>query len=264
MPEIDGPAGKLHYVITGDGEPTTLFVPGLAQSIADTRSFGSAVEGRRVFVDLRGHGGSSAPPSDDAWTYQGLAADVATVADDVSASRALGVSLGAGALVRLMADEPTRFDRVVLALPGLLTGPRSDAELSLTDALAKAVVDGPGGDPSGTASALVQLRPQSVRGRTDVKLWARRHAAELGGRRGTADAIRFMPRATAVTSLEVLRGLEAQVLVLAQRGDVVHPVESAEALATALPNARLVVSDVPWIWGGRSALRETVSGFLNE
>ncbi|MFL6071301.1 MAG: alpha/beta hydrolase, partial [Actinomycetes bacterium] len=75
--------------------------------------------------------------------------------------------------------------------------------------------------------------------------------------------IRFMPRATAVTSLEVLRGVEAEVLVLAQRGDVVHPVESAEALATALPNARLVVSDVPWIWGGRSSLRETVSGFLN-
>jgi hypothetical protein len=52
-------------------------------------------------------------------------------------------------------------------------------------------------------------------------------------------------------------------LVLAQRDDVVHPVESAEALASAIPNARLVVSQTPWIWGGRSALRETVSQFFN-
>ena len=54
------------------------------------------------------------------------------------------------------------------------------------------------------------------------------------------------------------------VLVLAQRSDVVHPVESAEPLVAALPNARLEVGDVPWIWGGRSALRETVSSFLND
>jgi pimeloyl-ACP methyl ester carboxylesterase len=253
----------LHYVATGDGDPTTLFVPGLAQSIADTRSFGSAVEGRRVFVDLRGHGGSAAPRSPSGWTYQGLAGDVSTVADAVGASRALGVSLGAGALVRLLADHPTRFERVVLALPGMLTGPRSDAELSLTDALADALVDGPGGDPTATASALVQIQPESVRGRTDVKLWARRHAAELGGRRDTADAIRLLPRATAVDSLQALRDVGAEVLVLAQRGDAVHPLASAEALVCALPRAQLVVSDVPWIWGGRSALRETVSGFLN-
>jgi pimeloyl-ACP methyl ester carboxylesterase len=126
VPDIDGPAGRLHYVVTGDGEPTTLFVPGLAQSIADTRSFGSAVEGQRVFVDLRGHGGSAAPPSADGWTYRGLADDVSTVTDAVGASRALGVSLGTGALVRLLAEHPTRFDRVVLALPGLLTAPRPD------------------------------------------------------------------------------------------------------------------------------------------
>jgi pimeloyl-ACP methyl ester carboxylesterase len=60
-----------------------------------------------------------------------------------------------------------------------------------------------------------------------------------------------------------LAGVSARVLVLAQRDDPVHPVESAEYLAIALPNAHLVVSDVPWVWGGRSALRETVSGFLN-
>ena len=263
MPAIEGSAGQLHYVVTGNGDPTTVFVPGLAQSIADTRPFGSAVEGTRVFIDLRGHGGSTAPASGDGWTYTGLADDVARVAGAVGATRALGVSLGAGALVRLLVDAADRFERVVLALPGPLTAARSGAELAVTDALADAVASGPVGDPGAMASALVTMQPLSVRGRPDVKLWARRHAAELGGRRGTAEALRHFPRAVAARSLDGLAGVSARVLVLAQRDDPVHPVESAEHLAIALPNAHLVVSDVPWVWGGRSALRETVSGFLN-
>ncbi len=173
------------------------------------------------------------------------------------------MSLGAAALLRLLADEPSRFERVVIALPGVLTASRSDADLAVTDALADAVVAGPAGDPVAIAGALVAMQPEAVRGRTDVKLWARRHAAELGGRSGIAEAIRRMPRAVALPSLGVLDGVTAEVLVLAQRDDRLHPVESAEQLAAALPNAQLAVSDVPWVWGGRSALRETVSGFLN-
>ena len=263
MPAIEGSAGHLHYVVTGGGDPTTVFVPGLAQSIADTRPFGSAVEGTRVFIDLRGHGGSQAPASDDGWTYTGLMDDVARVADAVGAARALGVSLGAGALVRLLVDAPDRFERVVLALPGPLTAARSGAELAVTDALADAVASGPAGDPGAMAAALVAMQPVSVRGRPDVKLWGRRHAAELGGRRGISEALRHLPREVAVPALDGLAGVSAEVLVLAQRDDSVHPVESAEHLASALPNARLVVSDVPWVWGGRSELRDTVSGFLN-
>jgi pimeloyl-ACP methyl ester carboxylesterase len=253
----------LHYVVTGDAEPTTVFVPGLAQSIADTRSFGSAVAGRRVFVDQRGHGGSAAPASDDGWSYSGLADDVRAVSDVVGATRALGVSLGAGALVRLLADQPSRFERVVLALPGVLTGSRSSIELSVSDRLADAMVEGPTGEPAATTSALIAMQPESVRGRADLRMWARRHAAELGGRRDTAAAVRFMPRASAVASLDVLQSVSARVLVLAQRGDDVHPLASAEQLAAAIPGAQLEVSDVPWIWGARSALRQAVSGFLN-
>ena len=125
------------------------------------------------------------------------------------------MSLGAAALLRLLADEPDRFERVVIALPGPLTLPRTDADLSVTDALVDAVVAGPAGDPVAIAAALVAMQPAAVRGRTDVKLWARRHAAELGGRSGIAEAIRRMPRAVALPSLGVLDGVTAEVLVLA-------------------------------------------------
>ena len=75
-----------------------------------------------------------------------------------------------------------------------------------------------------------------------------------------------MPRAVVLeppASLDDLAKVTAGVLVLAQADDSVHPVKSAEQLVSALPNARLVVSDAPWIWGGRSALRREVSEFLN-
>jgi 3-oxoadipate enol-lactonase len=261
--ELEGPAGRLHFVVTGDDEPVTVFAPGLAQSIADTRPFGSAVQGTRVFVDLRGHGGSAAPTADEEWTYRALADDVACVADAHGATRALGVSLGAGAIIALLTMRPRRFERVVLALPGPLTSPRHDAELVVTDELAEAIEHGPGGDPSRIASALVAMQPAAVRRRADVKLWARRHATELGGRSGTARAIRTLPRETVLRSLDALADVTADVLVLAQRDDDVHPLAAAEQLASALPKSTLEVSDVPWMWGARSALRDTVSGFLN-
>jgi 3-oxoadipate enol-lactonase len=263
MPELEGPAGALHYVVTGVGDPSTVFVPGMAQSIADTRPFGSAVIGSRVFVDLRGHGGSAAPPDDDGWTYSGLANDVRAVADHVCATRAVGVSLGAAAIVRLLVYDPVRFERIVLALPPRLDGPRAEPELEVTDDLAKAIVDGPMGDPAAVASALVGLQPAAVRRRPDVKTWARRHAAELGGNHGTAAACRAMPRQTVLPSLDGLTQVAAEVLVLAQHDDDVHPLGAAQMLVEAIPDAQLVVSDVPWVWGGRAQLRAEVSTFLN-
>jgi pimeloyl-ACP methyl ester carboxylesterase len=260
VPLIDGPVGPLHHVITGNGDPTTLFVPGLAQSIADTRPFGSAVEGTRVFVDLRGHGGSSAPASNAGWTFDGLAADVRAVADAMKATRALGVSLGAGAMVRLLVDDPQRFDRVVLALPGSCGGERDADLLAVTDDLADAV---DANDPVAIGTTLVRMQPEAARGRSDVRLWARRHAADLGGA-AVSGALRQLPRQQVLPSLDALGAVTAAVLVLGQRRDARHPVAAAEELAAAIPGARLEVSDVPWIWGGRSALRERVSGFLNQ
>ena len=36
-----------------------------------------------------------------------------------------------------------------------------------------------------------------------------------------------------------------------------------EGEADLLQRAELVVSDVPWLWGGRDRLRQVVGGFLN-
>ncbi|MGH3736490.1 MAG: alpha/beta fold hydrolase, partial [Micromonosporaceae bacterium] len=123
---LERPGGvRLEYLVIGSGEPVTLFLHGLAGGIPDTRPLGSGVPGTKVFTHLRGHGGSS--PLTPGWGYADLAGDVAALADAVGATQALGVSLGAGALCRLLAGRPDRFARVVFFLPAVLDQPRPRA-----------------------------------------------------------------------------------------------------------------------------------------
>jgi pimeloyl-ACP methyl ester carboxylesterase len=251
---------SLHVLIAGAGQPTNLFVHGLGQSASDVRIFGSGCAGTRAFVDVRGHGGSTSAAASDRsqWSYQTLAADVASVADAVGATGALGVSAGASTLLTLLVSDPARFQKVALVLPTQL-GVRTQQMLALTDQLADAITSN---SQVELARLLLMLQPESVRGRVDVGLWARRQAAQLGGT-VAGDAMRDLPRDVAVSDLESLRQVRAEVLVLAQRNDEAHPVSAGEELVKYLPGAELVVSDKPWIWEARNELRDRLVGFFN-
>jgi 3-oxoadipate enol-lactonase len=130
----------LETLTTGGGEPVTVFAHGLAGDISGTRPLGSAVAGRRVFFHFRGHGRSEAPPGP--WSFADLADDLRTVADRSGAGRALGVSMGAGALCRLLAGTPDRFERIVLFLPAPLDGVRPPAAEARLHRLLTAVESG--------------------------------------------------------------------------------------------------------------------------
>jgi pimeloyl-ACP methyl ester carboxylesterase len=121
---VQGPNGLLELITTGSGTPSTVFAHGVTGSIGSTRPFGSGVEGSRTFFHFRGYGASA--PAVEPLTYEALAADLRAVADHVGATRAFGVSMGAGALCRLLASTPLRFERLVLALPAAVDRPLTD------------------------------------------------------------------------------------------------------------------------------------------
>jgi pimeloyl-ACP methyl ester carboxylesterase len=252
---------RLETLTTGSGDPVTLFLHGMASSIRDTRPFGSGVTGRRVFLHLRGHGRSPAPPADDVteWTYRALADDVLRVADDEQATQALGVSFGAAVLLAALAQEPGRFDRLVLALPATIDRPRPPEAVAAGHRLADALDSG---DQVEVTRLLVELQPPAVRPRMDVRTWARRHADWLAGS-AVSRPLRALSGAAPLADAQALARVEVPVLVLAQTDDPVHPVSVAEELASRLPNARLEVSDVPWLWGARDRARQVVGGFLS-
>jgi pimeloyl-ACP methyl ester carboxylesterase len=248
----------LECLATGRGEPVTVFAHGLGGSIADTRPLGSAVEGRKVFFHFRGHGRSDSPTG--TWTYVDLARDLRAVADLSGATRAVGASLGAGALCRLLADHPTRFDRVVFYLPAVLDTPRPQAARRRLTALLEAVESG---DAAAAAEVIAREAPPAVRDTPAVWAYLRGRLDQLM-RDGLAPALASLPDQVAVPDRSALGAVTAKALVIANRGDDLHPVSVAEELAAALPEADLHVYDEPGaLWTQRADLRARIAGFLN-
>ncbi len=234
----------LEHVTTGRGKPVTLFVHGATGSIATTRPFGSGVAGTRVFLHLPGYGLSRpvAHPSYGAFTRL-----VRDAADEVAATQALGVSLGAAVVARLLVDDPGLLTRAVLALPAQPSVARLTA---LADGL-----------ESDQAASLI-ARETGASDSRELQRWASSQAATLRGW-AVADTLRALAPDVALPDADRLARVDVPVLVLAQQGDPVHPESTARALAERLPHARLeVLPPGGLLWAHRSHVRELVSSFL--
>lgn len=269
--EVAGPQGRIDCLVTGEGSPTTLFVHGLTGSIAQTRPFGSGVRGTRVFMHLRGHGGTAVPSrpggEPDPGGYPELASDLAAVIAAVGATRALGVSFGAGALLALLASTRTPLERLVLCLPpSAAAGGAGDSDTvrdDVQDGFAEMADAVDAVDVERLARGLLAQQPSQVRGRPDVRVWARRHAGELiaGRANGLGHVLRAWPGRAALP--DPARHRLPGTLVLAQDGDPVHPLAAALAWADLL-HARLEVlpaGSLPWTARGR--VRALIAGHLN-
>ncbi|HET6533456.1 MAG TPA: alpha/beta hydrolase, partial [Actinoplanes sp.] len=249
---------ELECLATGAGRPVTVFAHGLAGDISGTRPLGSGVAGRRVFFHFRGHGRSDAPPGP--WDFGDLVADLRAVADPAGATRAVGVSMGAAALCRLLAATPDRFERVVLYLPAPLDGVRPPAAVTRLDRLLAAIESG---EAAMVAEAVEAELPPSVRNTPAGWSYLRQRVEQLQ-RHGLAPQLDTLWQAPAIPDGRVLHAVTARVLVIGCVGDEVHPAAVAERLAGLIPGAQLHVYDRPAVlWTNRSELRARISAFLN-
>jgi 3-oxoadipate enol-lactonase len=250
---------NLEYLLVGSGQPTTIFAHGLAGGIPDTRPLGSGVAGRKVFFQFRGHGGSDHPAQP--LTYVDLAADLRAVADKFDANRALGVSLGAGAMCRLLAQTPDRFERVVFFLPSVLDEARGPTAMARVRSLLAAVAN----NDAPTAATLLSAEiPPALRDQPAAWRYIRERLDALM-RDGLAPALADLPSQAALPDRGVLGAVTATALVIGCRGDEAHPAATAEALAAALPRATLHIYDQPAVlWNYRTDLRARITEFLND
>ncbi|MDI6103926.1 alpha/beta hydrolase [Actinoplanes sp. NEAU-A12] len=253
------PSGvRLEQLVSGVGDPVTVFAHGLAGDIAGTRPLGSAVAGRRVFFHFRGHGRSGAPPGP--WSFGDLADEVRAVADLAGATRAVGVSMGAAALCRLVAATPDRFERVVLYLPAPLDGTRAAASAQRLQRLLASVESG---EAAMIADAVEQEMPPSVRNTPAGWSFLRQRVEQLQ-RDGLAPEVDSLWPEPALADEWLLKEFRGRSLVIGCLSDEVHPVGWAERIAGLLPGAELEIFDRPAIlWNSRAALRDRISEFLN-
>lgn len=256
---VAGPEGDLEILTAGRAEPRSVFVHGLAGSIATTRPYASKVAGTRTFVHLRGHGASHTPDHED-WGYAELAAEVWSVADQVGADRALGISMGAGALLAGLARDPDRFTRVVLVLPAAIDRPRGDEAMRRLERLAVRVE---AGDVRPVAAHLLAEQPAQVRDDPVVAAWCREQAEALVTT-GVASALRVLPHRVPLVDREALARVTCPVLVLGQEGDDTHPASVARELAGLFPRGEVHVAGPGGImWGHRAQTRDRVGEFLS-
>ena len=178
----------------GRGSPVTIIARGQSYRAADALGYGRGVHGSRLSFDYEESGYFESLPKLRREAERD-AAEVLAVAVGQGASRAIGLSRGARAVVGAMADVPDLFERVVLVLP-------------------------PGGHAAG------------------------RYAPWL-----------------ASLSEEPAPGLNADVLVIARRGDAGHPVRVAEEWATALNGSLEVLTKAEWT--GPERVQRLITGFLN-
>lgn len=218
----------------GEGLPVTVFAHGLGGSSVETRPLAMRTPGTRVLLTFRAHGASAA--IEGGWTYDDLATDLLEVANAVDATGAVGLSLGAGALLRLVSSEPDRFDRLAFVLPAALDESREDVATARLLRLADAVI---AGDEAHVVRMLLEDVPEQVRSRGGVRVLVDRRARQLLG------SAPPYPRGSdaPLPDLHVLQAVSAPALVVGQRDDPLHPSSVAERLAAALPAAELLLLD---------------------
>ena len=227
----DGLVQGVEYAVLGSGGPVTLFVHGLGGSRAETRPLATRVRGTRVLLSFHGHGASDALV--DGWDYDVLADDLRAVADHVGATACVGLSLGCGALLRVLRDEPDRFERLAFVMPAALDSARADGATLRLHSLGDAIDRG---DAAAVTALLLAEVPASLRERRGVALLLGRRAAELVRRPAPLPRSADRP----LEDRSVLSRVTAPALVVGQAEDPLHPLDLARELAALLPDAHLL------------------------
>ena len=232
MPEVRNGDVTLHVEIDGDGPPVTVFAHGLTNSCHELAPFTPSVTGTAVRFCFRGHGHSSAPAT--GYRFADLASDLDAVARAYGARNAVGTSLGAGAIMKLLEDDPDRFDRIVMLLPASLDVPFRDpgrfdgiADLLETFPRDEAI------DRILDITAERYVRAPWLR-ELDLALWEDLNTV------GVARAIREVTRDVSISDRELLRKVDAPVMLICREGDSIHPAELGRILAELFPNAELI------------------------
>jgi pimeloyl-ACP methyl ester carboxylesterase len=216
---------------------------------------------RRVCLECRGHGATIPLGDPDRLTFATFAADVLALMDFLDIERALigGVSMGAGVAARIALDHPDRVTGLILDRPAWLDAPHPE-NLQIMEIIAALLQQHDAedaltaleGDPSYQAiAAQAPSAADSLRGQFSRRL-ARERAAVL----------QRMPGDHPLPNGSGWADLTAPTLVIATHGDPIHPFATAEAIASRIPNARLLEVPSKDMNGGAQT-RETAAAIAS-
>ncbi len=254
-PAPAGVVGDVSFVVLGEGGPVTVFAHGLGGSVAETRPLATRVQGTRVLLDFRGHGSSALQP--EGWDYDSLADDLLAVADAVGASQAVGLSLGAGALLRALTRDPSRFRKLAFVLPAAIDATRRDGATERLHRLGAAIG---AVDARAVADVLLEELPADVRTRRGVDALVLRRAQQLVTRPAPAPRAEDRP----LPDRSLLAQLDVPTLVVTQQGDQLHPADLGRSLAEGIGADLLELPEGGVFWTDAKRLQLALADHLAE
>ncbi len=234
MPEVHTNDATLFCELDGVGEPVTVVAHGLTHNRNELAAFTPYAPGTKVRFDFRGHGRSSSPPT--GFRFADFARDVDAVATAFGATVALGTSLGAGAIGRLVCRVPDRFERMVWLLPAGLDIPFSLAGRyhalagELEGKTPEEALEGILNDPA----RVTEYFQTPWRLEVDRLMW------QHDDPDGLARAINGVVDDWPIPDRELLREVRIPTLIVCIEDDDIHPAELGPIFTGLMPDAELI------------------------
>jgi len=228
----------ISYVEEGDGLPV-LWQHGLGATQAQAAEvFPDSPRFRRISMECRGHGDSElgAP---EALSIRQFADDAAGLLDHLGVRRAVvgGISLGAAIALRLAVYHPDRVSALIIARPAWFSESAPERMQIYLDVAELLAQQGPGqGLERLHASERYRLvMKESPDNATSMRSFFQREP------KSTVALLSRIPAQGPGVTREQMSGLTLPTLVIANEGDHVHSIATAEALARLIPAASLKI-----------------------
>ena len=208
---------EMRYEVRGDGEPLLLLHGGGGAGVNWRLVFDEPPAGYRLIVpDLRGHGGSTNPSGE--FTFRQCGLDVRALADHLRLDRfkAIGLSLGAKALLHVATGRPSSVDAMVLVSATPYFPQQARARMAEIT------------PENRTEAEWRQMREWHAHGDEQIRaIWRAMHALE-----DSYTDMSFTPPHLAT--------ITARTLIVHGDRDPLYPVDLAMQLFAAIPRA--------WLW----------------
>jgi pimeloyl-ACP methyl ester carboxylesterase len=237
-----------HYRDIGQGIPF-VFQHGIGGDSRQPAGLFLPPKGVRLLcLDARAHGQTQPLGDPSALTFDVVGDDLVAWLDHLGLARAIigGISMGAGVALNVAVRYPERVAGLVLSRPAWLDGPMPPENVARYATIARLLrrVRAAGDPEAALRCALVEFEASDDYQRllTSSPDTAQSLRGQLTNERAVVAVERLerLPAERPLADLRAAAAIRAPALVLAHRQDPIHRFAFGEALASAIPGARLV------------------------